>query len=129
MNADFAKSHCRLVRHSTGQRKLRDAAFGKGAPVCLITLGTSVASALWLPRLVKCLEVENIHSPGERCTDTGLEESLLVQSACLSITIVRSPYEKLVTSQRDMIEACHTPSPGQPVSPFQISMVSTPTMR
>lgn len=91
MNAKFVKSHCRLVHHSTGQRKFRDPAFGKGAPVRLITLGTGVASALWLPRLIKCLEVENIHSPGECSADTGLEERLLVHSACLSATIVRSP--------------------------------------
>ena len=56
--------------------------------MCLVTLGASVASALWFPGFVECLKVENVHSPGKGCADAGLEKFFLVDSASMCIAVI-----------------------------------------
>lgn len=68
--------------------KLVLAVVGKQTPV-LLTLGlTIVTSAVRLPGLIKCLEVEEINTPGQHTADTLLPEGLRILGASLSGLIV-----------------------------------------
>lgn len=107
--AQFTRSLCKSLYNLAGQGEFWRPAVGESSPVCLITFVTSIASTLWLPRLVERLEVEDVHSPGERCADTRLEELLLVCSAGMSLAIIGSNYDKLaMTLLRDDLAMSRT---------------------
>lgn len=90
--AHSTRSPYNPLRQSASQRKLGCPVVGESSPVRLITLLASIAGALWLPSLIESFEIENIHSPGERCADASLEEFLLVHSASMGVAVVRSTY-------------------------------------
>ena len=47
-----------------------------------------VTNAVGLPGLIKGLEVEQVNTPGEHTTDTGLPEGLSISGTSLSSLIV-----------------------------------------
>lgn len=83
------------VKHSYPDRlfrargiKLRTAVIGEQTPVLLTLRLAIVTSAVRLPGLIKCLEVEEINAPVQHTTDTLLPEGLRILGASLSGLVI-----------------------------------------
>ncbi len=64
----------------------------ESAPMRLIVFDSNITFAHWLPRLIECLKVKDIHSEGEGGAYAGLEECLLVFVAGLGCEVTCSSY-------------------------------------
>lgn len=78
----------RLGGRLTAQVEFAGAVGGERTPVSLVRGGPVVTDALWLPCLIKGLEVEHVHTPLQHTAHGLLVEGLRVGGACLCRSIV-----------------------------------------
>ena len=74
--------------HLAPERPLGVTSVGKGTPVSLISNCTAIALALWLPSLVKGLEIEDTETPVKSRADTAFVKGLRVDGTGLCCTVV-----------------------------------------
>lgn len=79
--------------HSASQWKFDAPYGGHGAPVSLVGLRSAVTSRRRLPRLVKRLEVEDIHIPSTNAAHAHVEERLGVRRRRNSVAVIGTSYK------------------------------------